>query len=188
MKILGDGLVPTAITVPAFKAQVPLAEAPEFDTGLGFVLRAATETVETATRRPLVVRDVEILPPVDAGDWLCWWFPVAPVVAVAEVAVWRDNAWVALTPGDWSLKMAHDEPHIVLSDEVRAAHGDAAVRVRASVGHTLVPDALLQAVILIATEWHMAGAGIGDAVPMVNSFPAHAIIRKNRYIRPRIVA
>lgn len=188
MKILGDGLVPDAITVPAFKAQVPMAEAPEFDAGLAAILRAATETVETATRRPLMVRAVEIMPPTVSGEWTCWWFPVAPVQDVTEVAVWHDGDWLALAATDWRLVRAHDEPQLVLGDAVRSVYGAADIRVRCSVGHTVVPQALLQAVILIATEWHLAGAGMGDAVPAINSFAAHALIRQSRYVRPQICA
>jgi hypothetical protein len=188
MKILGDGPVPDAITVPAFKAQVPMAEAPEFDAGLAAILRAATETVETSTRRPLMARNVEIMPPDTSDAWLRWWFPVAPVREITEVAVWQDDAWLVLPATDWRLVMGHDEPQLVLADGVREVYGAAGLRVRATVGHDVPPQALLQAVILIATEWHVAGAGLGDAVPTINSFAAHALIRQNRYVRPQICA
>jgi uncharacterized phiE125 gp8 family phage protein len=188
MKILGDGLVPEAITVPAFKAQVPMAEAPEFDAGLAAILRAATEVVETSTRRPLVARLVEILPPTASGEWTCWWFPVAPVQSVSEVAVWHDDDWLPLAATDWRLLRAHDEPQLVLGEAVRSVYGAADIRVQCTVGHTVVPAGLMQAVILIATEWHAAGAGLGDAVPTINSFAAHALIRQQRYIRPRVMA
>jgi hypothetical protein len=144
--------------------------------------------VETATRRPLMLRDVEFMPPEASGDWCRWWFPVAPVAAVTEVAVWQAGAWVVLAPSDWLLVMGHDEPQLLLDAGVREIYGSAALRVRASVGHAAVPQALLQAVILIATEWHVAGAGLGDMVPEIRSFAAHALIRQNRYVRPRILA
>lgn len=190
MKILGDGLVPEAVTVPEFKAAVPMADAPEFDTSIGLNLRAATLTVEEGTRRPILPRPVELMPPVTSDGWCRWWFPVAPVVSVTEVAVWDPDtlAWVALTGADWSLEMAHDEPQLVLVDAVREVHGAAAIRVRATVGSAVPDERLKQAVILIAQEWHMAGAGLGDTVPEVRSFAAHALIRQTRYIRPKVVA
>lgn len=188
MKILGDGLVPEAVTVPEFKAAVPMAEAPEFDTGIAANLRAATLTVEEATRRPMAVRLVEILPPVSSDGWCRWWFPLAPVKQVIEVAVWTAAAWAVLPGTDWSIEMAHDEPQLVLADAVRQVYGAAAIRVQAEVGQAVIDDRLKQAVILIAQEWHMAGAGLGDAVPTVNSFAAHALIRQTRYIRPKVLA
>lgn len=188
MKILGTGQVPVAVTVAAFKAAVPMAEAPEFDTGLAAILRAATETVEAATRRPLAKRSVEILPPVTSTGWCRWWFPVAPLVQVTSVAVWTAGAWLVLAGTDWSVEMAHDEPQLVLSEAVRSVYGAAAIRVQAEVGHAVIDERLKQAVILIAQEWHIAGAGMGDASVTVNSFAAHALIRQTRYVRPGIVA
>ena len=188
MKILGNGLVPEAVSVAAFKAAVPMADVPEFNTGIAAQLRAATETVEAATHRPMGLRSVEILPPVTAVGWCRWWFPVAPVVAVTEVAVWTAGAWLALPGTDFSLEQAFDEPQLVLGDAVRQVYDAAAVRVRAQVGHDVVPDRLKQAVILIAHEWHLAGSGVGDAMADVRSFAAHALIRQVRYIRPGVVA
>ena len=187
MKILGDGLVPQAVTVAEFKAAVPMAEAPEFDTGIAGFLRAATDTVEAATRRPLAKRQVEILPPVTSDGWCRWWFPVAPVVQVTSVAVWTASAWLVLAGTDWSVEMAYDEPQLVLSEAVRTVYGAAAIRVWAEVGHAIIDARLKQAVILSAHEWHMAGAGMGDASVTVNSFAAHALIRQTRYVRPGIV-
>lgn len=188
MKILGDGLVPEAVTVAEFKAAVPMAEAPEFDAGIAMQIAAATLTVEEATRRPLARRVVEIRPPVTSGAWCRWWFPVAPVVEVTEVAIWNGADWVVLPATDWRLEEAHDQPQLVLVDAVREVYGEAAVRVTAEVGHDVIDPRLKQAVILIAQEWHLAGAGLGDAMPAVNSFAAHALIRQVRYTRPKIVA
>lgn len=188
MKILGDGLVPEAVTVADFKARVPMAEAPEFDAGIAGQLAAATLTVEEATRRPLARRVVELRPPVTSDGWCRWWFPVAPVLSVTEVAIWDGAAWVVLPATDWRLEAAHDEPQLMLVPAVREVYGAAAIRVTAEVGHEVIDPRLVQAVILIAHEWHLAGAGLGDAVPAVNSFAAHALIRQVRYTRPKIVA
>lgn len=188
MKILGDGLVPEAVTVAEFKAAVPMAEAPEFDAAIAMQLAAATLTVEEATRRPMARRVVEVRPPVTSDGWCRWWFPCAPVVEVTEVAIWDGAAWVVLPGTDWRLEAAHDEPQLVLVEAVRQVYGAAAVKVTAEVGHSVIDVRLKQAVILIAQEWHLAGAGLGDAVPEVNSFAAHALIRQTRYTRPKIVA
>lgn len=187
MKILGNGLVPESVTLGDFKSAVPMAEAPEFDLAIGALLRAATDTVEAATRRPMAPRKVELRPPVGNGCWSRWWFPVAPVVQIDEVAVWTGSAWQALAASDYSLEMAHDEPQLVLIAAVREIHGDAAIRVQAEVGAMPINERQRQAVILIAQEWHLAGAGMGDASVEVNSFAAHALIRQVRYIRPGIV-
>jgi uncharacterized phiE125 gp8 family phage protein len=190
MRILdAGGQPPEAVTVSEFKAATPLADSPDFDTAIAAQIAAATATVEDATRRPLAVRAVEILAPVTTGQgWRRWWFPAAPVAAVTAVAVWSDGGWVDLDPGDWVLESAHDEPQLVLAESVRAVFGGAAIRVQANLGHASgqIPQPLKQAVILIAQEWHMAGAGLGDTVPEVRSFAAHALIRQQRYSRPRV--
>jgi uncharacterized phiE125 gp8 family phage protein len=190
MKILGDGLVPEAVTVPEFKAAVPMAEADEFDASLTMILRAATQAVEEGARRPILPRPVEILPPVTSEGWCRFWFPVAPVQAVTAVQIWNEatGLWVTLPGTDWSLDMAHDEPQLVLVEAVRQVYGAAAVKLQATVGSTVPDDRLRQAVILIAQEWHLAGAGMGDVAPEVRSFAAHALIRQTRYRRPKVVA
>jgi hypothetical protein len=191
MRILGDGQTPAAMTVQEFRRSVPMADAPEFDVGLQAVIAAATTTVEAGANRPLVVRPVEFIAPASSGQcWTRWWFPCAPVAEVTEVAVMTSAAWTVLDPADWLLEFGHDEPQLVLADSVRTDHGAVPVRVRANVGYAAgrLPAPLLQAVILTAQEWHMAAAGLGDAVTEVRSFTAHALIRQNRYSRPKVCA
>jgi hypothetical protein len=111
-------------------------------------------------------------------------------VCSSDLAVMTGAAWMVLDPADWLLEFGHDEPQLVLADSVRADHGAAPVRVQANVGYAAgkSPGPLLQAVILTAQEWHMAAAGLGDAVTEVRSFTAHALIRQSRYTRPKVCA
>lgn len=189
MRITGTGQPPVAVTIAEFKAATPMAESDDFDQGLTAIIAAATATVETATRRPLALREVEIMAPVTSGPWLRFWFPVAPVSAISAVDVFDGSAWVTLDAAEYSLEFAHDEPQLVLAQSVRSVWPNGLVRITASVGHdsAAIPAGLKQAVILIAQEWHGAGAGIGDAVTEVRSFAAHNLIRQARYQRPRTV-
>jgi uncharacterized phiE125 gp8 family phage protein len=194
MRIIGGtGLPPAAVTLPEFKAATPMAESSDFDTGLTAMLAAATDVIETATNRALALRDVEFLPPVTSGggcSWSRWWFPIAPVAAVTTVEVWDGAAWVEIDAGDYALEDGFNEPQLVLASTVREAWPDARLRVRASCGHAgaTVPEPLKQAVILTARDWHLAGAGLGDAVAQVISFTAQALIRQRKYVRPQVVA
>lgn len=191
MRIKTEGQPPAAVSLAEFKAATPMAESEDFDFGLTLILAAATTTIETATARPLVVREVEFQAPLTSGGaWTRWWFPVAPVQSITAVSVYSDGAWVDLDAADYRLDCGHDEPQLVLADSVRSVYAAAPVRVTALCGHDLaaVPMTLKQAVILVAQEWHAAGAGLGDAVPEVRSFAAHALIRQARYRRPKLVA
>lgn len=192
MRILDSGQPPPAVTVAEFKAVTPMAESDDFDAGLTAVIAAATGTVERGTNRAIRTRAVEFMAPVTSGgcSWTRFWFPVAPVAQLTSVEVWDGAAWVALDAADYALEDAHDEPQLVLADTVRAAWGSARIRITASVGHAAgaEPAGLKQAVVLVAQEWHLAGTGLGDMVPEVRSFGAHALMRQARYIRPRVVA
>lgn len=193
MQILGTGQPPSAVSLPEFKAATPMAESSDFDAGLEAMLAAATATIETATNRALALRDVEFLPPLTSGggcSWSRWWFPVAPVAAVSKVEAWDGDAWLEIDPGDYALEDGFNEPQLVLASAVRTAWPDARLKVTASCGHAAgaLPAPLRQAIILTARDWHLSGAGLGDAVATVVSFTAQALIRQGKYLRPRVVA
>ncbi len=188
--MLATGAIPAAVTVAEFKRAVHIVEGvTDDDVLIAALLAAAQAVVETGARRLLTPRGVQFQ---YRGAWAQrWWAPVAPVTAVSEVA-WQDaaGAWTPLAPGSWRLEMPHDEPQLVYSDAAFAGVTDQAapVRVTAQAGSAAgqAPEALRQAVILIAKEWLDQGIAVGEAqgpqAPL--SFGARALIRQGRYLRP----
>ncbi|NBE05934.1 head-tail connector protein [Paragemmobacter ruber] len=182
MKAVGE--VPAAVTAAAFKRAVHIIEGVTDDDPLiTDLLRAAQDTVEAGTRRPMTPRAVLI--EWRATSWARWWFPVAPVVSVASVSLQQgDGSFVALAPEAWRLEMAADEPSLVFADGALVA--GRVVRVACSVGYAdgAGPHQLRQATILLAKEWMDAGIAVeaGQGVPI--SFGARALMRQVKYVRP----
>lgn len=154
------------LTVDQFRRAASF-DGEEDDDTIAMFIEAATDVVETATRRPLMPRDVEFAVP--EGDWQEWWLPVAPVLSVLDA-------------GAGELRNAFDEPRLL-----RGSGLGATLRVR--VGYEIrdqVPPALVNAVILLAKEWldfGMALPGDGSALPPL-SFGAIRLIKQRRYKRP----
>ncbi|WP_276946670.1 hypothetical protein [Haematobacter massiliensis] len=156
------------VTVEAFCEQVHAD--PEHDAGaVEALLLAAVEVVETAAGVPMLARTVEFETP--NGRWSRWWFPVRPVIALM-------GAPVGVLESGW------DEPRLLRGDEVGG------VTIRARVGHEAggeVPQALRQAVILLAREWWEAALTPDGAKAAELSFGVYRLIRQGRYRRPQVV-
>jgi uncharacterized phiE125 gp8 family phage protein len=191
MRLLETGPLPLAVTVEDFGKAMPWIEADDPLT-IESYLRAAQEVVEVASRRPLSVRAVEIEFDLaeSLGMWR-WWFPVAPVVSVSEVAAlssFQPDAEIPLE--DVALQRGFDEPQLRFSHAalmVADPSKNQSVRVRATVGYAenQQPTALKQAIILIVKEWYDAGVSIGDLTEAAVSFNVKALIKQQRYVRPR---
>lgn len=189
MRAVGE--VPMAVSVAAFKRAVHIIEGVTDDDALiDDLLRAAQDTVETATRRPMSVRTVVI--EYRGAGWRRWWFPVAPVVSVQAVSVQQeDGSFLPLPSTDWRLEMAADEPCLVFAEGIEPQ--GALVRVECTVGHAegTAPRQLAQAVVLLAKEWMDAGIAIeagqaGAGAPM--GFGVRSLMRQVRYVRPAELA
>lgn len=157
------------VTVQELAEQLSL-EAEENTARLEALLRAATATVETATNRPILQRDVEFDLP--EGGWSEWWFPCAPVASLIE--------------GDGLiLKRGFNEPRLI-----RQA-GFSGEVVCARVGYASVSDAppqLVEAILLVAMEWYKPGVMVeGQYIAPDISFGATSLIKQVRYRRPRVV-
>lgn len=132
------------------------------------LLRAATATVETATNRPILEREIQIDLPEES--WSQWWFPCAPVIS--------------LIGGEGvTLKRGFSEPRLI-----REA-GFSGEVIRAKVGYASAADApqqLVEAIQLLAMEWYQAQVSIEAQYqsPLV-SFGVTRLIKQVRYRRPR---
>ena len=181
------GSVPVAVAVAAVKRAVHIIEGvPDDDLLIGELLGAAQDTVETATRRPMIARDVVITFRACGGRR--WWCPCAPVAAVDGVAVQQaDGSFAAVAAEDWRLERGADEPSLVFSEGLDWLASGGVVEVTCSVGYAegAAPRQLAQAVVLLAKEWMDAGITVepGQAVPQMG-FGVRALMRQVRYARP----
>lgn len=132
------------------------------------LIEAAVAYVETATARPIVPRTMRFDLP--EGEWSEWWVPVAPVIGFADLAA------------TGSVLRAFSEPRIRRAD---LAGDTVDLRVGYEV-ESAIPQQLVQAVMMIATEWRDADISVGEAVaaPQV-SIGALRLIKQVRYRRPR---
>lgn len=181
MKTLGDGAESLAVSVDAFKRAIGIFdEDTDQDAAFEAYLGAAQGFVETAARRPLLPRDVAFS--IDGCHWSKWWFPVAPVLSILQLADVSNGSEVVIDPQGYYLESAFDEPRLCL----RAPIGGSSFRVTARVGYEAgrCPKPLLQSVILIAKEWFDAGQAVEGFDPPVLNFGAKTLIRQNRYARP----
>jgi len=190
MRVLGP--VPGVVSVAEFKRATHMDEGTEDDATLAACLAAAQSLVEQATNRPLGLREVEIT--LEAVPGLRrWWFPCAPVVAVARVVLDTEAGPQVLDPACWRLRLAHDEPQIdFAAGALPPMAAPMPVTITARVGADPDSPAILplrQAIVLIAREWHEAGITIaGEAAsPGALSFGARAMLRHARYLRPRVL-
>lgn len=157
------------VTVQELAEQLSI-EAEENTAKLEPLLRAATATIETATNRPILQRDVEIDLP--EGEWSEWWFPCAPVGSLID--------------GEGLiLKRGFNEPRLI-----RQA-GFAGEVVRARVGYESASDApqqLIEAILLLAMDWYKPSVMVeGQYIAPDISFSAMRLIKQVRYRRPREV-
>lgn len=174
------------VSLEAFKAHARIEHAEE-DAVLQAMLDAATAFVETGSARPLTPRSAAFTV---AAPFTCWWFPAAPVASLTSVKVLRaDGAEVAV---DAALVGAADQPRLVAEVEAwpEAMAGDV-IEVRAEVGYDPAqpqPEvaALKNAIIMLAVdrEMHRSASMAGDSRPA--PFGVGALIRQNRYVRPRV--
>ncbi|TMV84475.1 hypothetical protein FGG78_21700 [Thioclava sp. BHET1] len=186
MQIVGD--VGQAVSLEEFKRAVHLLEDDsDDDLRITACLLAAQEVVETATRRPMLPRNVTFT--ITAGPWLRWWFPVCPVVQITGLT-WLapDGTETALDLAGTVLRNPGEEPQLQIPEGYfpeSAPHAE--LRIAASVGcaAAAVPLGMKQAVLLIAKEWFDAGVALDQAVVQPMTFAAETLIRKYRYKRPR---
>lgn len=157
------------VTVQELADQLHI-EAEENKTLLEALLRAATATVETATNRPIIQRDVAFDLP--EGGWSEWWFPCAPVVS--------------LIAGDGLiLKRGFNEPRLIR----QAGFSGEVVHARVGYeGPSHAPQQLIEAILLLAMEWYKPGIMVeGQYIAPDISFNAACLIKQVRYRRPRVV-
>lgn len=136
---------------------------------LSALLTAATDVVETATRRPIVPRVVEIALP--ETSWSEFWLPVAPVIEL-------------LGATGVELKYGFDEPRILRGD-----FSDESIQVRVGYAEsTTIHNQLKQAIILLVLEWREAQISVGEAYQAPSlSFGVQRLIKQVRYRRPQVV-
>lgn len=185
MQITGE--VPLLVSVAEFKRALHILhddDDPLFD-GL---LRAAQATVEDATRRPLTPRPVEFQ--FRPGTATRWWVPVCPVVSVTEVAVQAgDGSFSAISAATYRLEQAADEPSILfLTGALAGLAQGGLVRVRCAVGGGRERVALRQAIILLAKDHYEAGIAVEEKKFLEVSFGCKALMKQQRYMRPRELA
>lgn len=160
----------TPIALAEFKSFVSV-ERDDLDGEIDDLLTAAVLVVETATRRPMLSRVVELAVP--DGGWRDWWLPVAPVQAVLGA-----DAGQLLT--------GFDEPRLR-----RGAGLGPSVQARVGYGtKEEIPASLRRIAMMLAKEWHDFGSALpaeGSAPPMI-SFGVQRLIRQMRYRRPCEVA
>lgn len=190
MQYIGETDYSSPVTSDEFKRAVHMGEDDTDDDALiDALILAATELVESATNRPMLPREYEFTAP--AGDWLRWWFPVAPVASIIGVA-WRDGGeWQDLDISSIKLERAHDEPQMVLPAEfIASSLGAAEIRVQAVAGFAAgkVPLRLKQAVILTVKDWLEAGIAVEQTEHLRVSFGCKLLIRQGRYARPMVTA
>lgn len=181
METLNDGAESLVVSVVAFKRAIGIFdEDTDQDAAFEAYLGAAQAFVETAARRPLSLREVAFS--VDGCHWLKWWFPVAPVAQILQLADVSNGSEVVIDPQVYYLESAFDEPRLCL----RSAIDGTSFRVTAQVGYEVgqCPKPLMQAIILIAKEWFDAGQAIEGFDPPVLNFGAKTLIRQKRYARP----
>lgn len=191
MRLLGNDPLPLSVSVEDFGKAMPWIEVDDPLT-IESYLRAAQEVVEVASRRPLTERAVEIeFDLTQAHGFRRWWFPIAPVSAVTSVtAVQPLVAETAIALDQVSVERGYDEPQLWLTDAALAIADPCSVqtvRLEATVGYAAgkLPSALGQAIILIVKEWYDAGVAIGDLTEASVSFNVKALIKQQRYYRPR---
>jgi len=174
-----------AVTAGEFQRQTHILDADD-DANIDALLFAAQGVVETATRRPMLPRAVQIQ--TRAGFGLRWFVPVAPASGLTAID-WQDatGAWVALSLDGIRLEMAHDEPQVVFPSGFFDAVDDGApLRLSMTVGAAAdaMPPQLKQAVILLAKDWFEAGIAVEEKQFLNVSFGCKAIMRQVRYARP----
>lgn len=188
MKFIGQTPLEPAVSLEAFRRATPLPEGETEDEALlTELLLTACEVVETACRRMMLPRAVELTAP--AGDWRRWWLPVAPLISVQSLAVWdEDSAWTDLDLAGLRIEAAHDEPQLILSNALRA-RTCAPIRVQCTVGDAeRIPRQMRQAVILQAREWLDAGFALDEFKAQRLTFGFDRLVRQVRYQRPGVVA
>lgn len=179
--------LPQAVSAEAYKRAVHiLPEDTDDDMLLNGYLRAAQMTVEKATRRPLLSREITLT--ARAAGWLRWWMPVCPVTALQEMR-WQaaDGTWRILDIAAARIEMAHDEPQLVLPDGFFAGVTDgAAIELDAVAGVAGVDHShpLGQAVILLVKDWYEAGIAVEKKEFLDVSFGCRALMKQWRYNRP----
>ncbi|MGB0661322.1 MAG: head-tail connector protein [Mangrovicoccus sp.] len=191
MRRLGSATLVLAVSVENFGQAMPWIEVDDPLTVESY-LYAAQEVVEVASRRPLTERAVEIeFDLAEAHGFRRWWFPIAPVTEVTSVtAVQPLVAETVIDLDQVSLQRCHDEPQLWLTDAALAIADPSkaqSVRVEATVGYAQgeLPRGLAHAIILIVKEWYDAGVSIGDLTEASLSFSTKALIKQQRYYRPR---
>lgn len=185
MRQIGEEGFASPVMRADFKRAVHLMEDDTDDDELiDALILAATEVVETATRRPMLPRTYEFTLPGDR--WRRWWFPVTPVAEVVGLA-WRFGAdWQDLDPVRVHVEQAHDEPQLVLPADYGAPAGVSEIRVQAVAGYPAgqVPGPLKQAVILVVKDWLEAGIALDQTEYLRVSFGCKMLMRQYRYARP----
>lgn len=191
MRLLGNDPLPLAVSIEEFARAAHVDGADDNDL-IESYLRAAQEVVEVASRRPLTARGVEIeFDLAEARGFQRWWFPIAPVSAVTSVtAVQPLVAETAIALDQVSVQRGHDEPQLWLTDAALAIADPCraqSVSVQATVGYVdgQQPPALKQAIILIVKEWFDTGMALGEVSEDSLSFNVKALLKQQRYYRPR---
>lgn len=181
------GAIPAALSVLDFKRSIHIMPDDTDDDALfAAYLVAAQETVEAATRRPMLPRSVKF--EARAAGYARWWFPVCPVSEVVSV-MWQqtDGTWLSLDASAVRLEMADDEPQLVFPAGfwVGVSEG-AAIAVEAVVGYAApaLPVALKQAAYLLVKDWYEAGIAVEKKEFLDVSFGCRALMNQRKYSRP----
>lgn len=185
MRYIGEEAFASPVTRAEFKRAVHLmADDTDDDDLIDALILAATEVVETATRRPMLARRYEFTIP--AHGWRRWWFPVAPVTQVVGYAWRRGAEWQELDPALVHIEQAHDEPQLVVPAGYAAPAGVSEIRVQAVAGYAAgqVLGPLKQAVILVVKDWLEAGIALDQTEYLRVSFGCKLLMRQYRYARP----
>lgn len=179
--------VPPALSVAEFKRSIHIMVDDEDDDVLfAAYLAVAQETVETATRRPMLARSVKF--EMRASGYARWWFPVCPVAEVTSIK-WQqgDGSWADLDATALRLEMPDDEPQLVFPAGFWGDVDDgAAIAVEAAAGYAEadLPLAMKQAAYLMVKDWYEAGIAVEKKEFLDVSFGCRALMKQCKYSRP----
>lgn len=181
--MIETGAIPLAVSVAEFRERRAIvAEDQESDTAFEALIAAAQSVIETGARRILAPRVVAF--DTRAGCGRRWFVPMAPVLTIQSLHYQDDaGAWQEIPAAEYRLEMGESEPQVILTAAALAGVPDGAV-LRFELSCGAYDHSLIQAVIALAGEWHLAGIEAERASAAGQSFGVTRTMRQKRYMRP----